>query len=166
MRKLSLLLAIALPVLINSCSSTIGNEEHKVENTINSDDKVEKQDEIKPEHLTLESFKEKVWNFEENPQEWVFKGETPAVIDFYAVWCRPCKMVAPIMDEMAKKYDGKVKIYKIDTDKEKELAGIFQIRSIPAVLFIPTKGQPIMQTGAMPRDSYIEIIEKELINKK
>ncbi|PLX03570.1 MAG: thioredoxin [Marinilabiliales bacterium] len=120
----------------------------------------------KPEYLTLESFKEKVWNFEENPEEWVYKGETPCVIDFYADWCKPCKMVAPIMDEMAQKYDGKVKIYKIDTDKERELATIFRIRSIPSVLFVPSEGKPSMKTGALPKESYIQIIDNELLKNK
>ncbi|MCK4637837.1 MAG: redoxin domain-containing protein, partial [Bacteroidales bacterium] len=109
-------------------------------------------------------FKEKVWNFEKNPQEWIYEGELPCVIDFYADWCKPCKMIAPIMEELAEKYDGKVKIYKIDTQKEKELARIFQIKSIPVVLFSPLEGRPIMQAGALPKDMYIKIIEENILN--
>lgn len=118
----------------------------------------------KPEHLTLETFKEKVFDFEAN-KEWKFKGEIPAIIDFYADWCGPCKRVAPIMEELAKEYDGKVKIYKIDTDKEKQLAGMFGIRSIPSILFVPVKGQPQMTTGAFPKENFIELI-KEILKVK
>lgn len=115
----------------------------------------------KPEHLTLETFKEKVFDFEAN-KEWKFKGEIPAIIDFYADWCGPCKRVAPIMEELAKEYDGKVKIYKIDTDKEKQLAGMFGIRSIPSILFIPVEGQPQMTTGALPKENFVEFINEIL----
>ncbi len=115
----------------------------------------------KPEHLTLESFKEKVFDFEVN-KEWKFKGEIPAIIDFYADWCGPCKRVAPIMEELAKEYDGKVKIYKIDTEVERELAGMFGIRSIPSILFIPMEDQPQMTTGALPKENFVQIIEEVL----
>ncbi len=169
MNKLVVFLVFLIPFGIISCSTSIGNQEHEVTN----DGKIlsitnEKEDAniTKPEYLTLETFKEKVWNFEENPEEWVYKGETPCVIDFYADWCKPCKMVAPIMDEMAQKYEGKVKIYKIDTDKERELASIFRIRSIPSVLFVPSEGKPSMKTGALPKESYIQIIDNELLKNK
>lgn len=166
MNKLSLIFVLVISFTLFSCTNTQGNQENnnivvkdkKTNNDNNSTDK-----KVKPEYLTYETFKEKVWDFESNPEEWIYKGEEPCVIDFYADWCKPCKMVAPIMDEMAEKYDGKVKIYKINTDKEKKLASVFRINSIPAVLFIPKDGQPMMQTGALPRDSYVEIIEKELL---
>ena len=115
----------------------------------------------KPEHLTLETFKEKVFDFEAN-KEWKFKGEIPAIIDFYADWCGPCKRVAPIMEELAIEYDGKVKIYKIDTEVERELAGMFGIKSIPSILFIPVEGQPQMTTGALPKENFVQIIEEVL----
>jgi thioredoxin len=167
MSKLNVFLGIIGAFVFFSCSTTVGNQEHKVtkEKQGTEISKKEERTTTKPEHLSLESFKEKVWNFEESPEEWKYKGETPCVIDFYADWCKPCKMVAPIMDEMSKKYEGKVKIYKINTDKERELASVFRIRSIPAVLFVPMKGKPSMQTGALPRDRYIEIIDKELLKK-
>ena len=117
--------------------------------------------EAKPEHLTLETFKEKVFDFEAN-KEWKFKGEIPAIIDFYADWCGPCKRVAPIMEELAKEYDGKVKIYKIDTEVERELAGMFGIRSIPSILFIPVEGQPQMTTGALPKENFVQMIKEVL----
>ena len=96
----------------------------------------------------------------------MYEGDEPCVIDFYADWCRPCKMVAPIMEDLAKKYNGKVKIYKINVDKEKQLASVFQIRSIPAVLFSPKEGKPMMQVGALPKDTYIKIIDENLLNNK
>jgi len=105
------------------------------------------------EFLTKESFKEKVFNFEVN-REWKYEGELPCLIDFYADWCGPCKMVAPILEELQKEYAGKVQIYKIDTEAERELAGMFGIQSIPSLLFVPTSGQPQMAQGALPKDTF------------
>ena len=121
---------------------------------------------ITPEHLTYNTFLKKVWNFEKHPREWVYEGDEPCVIDFYADWCGPCRRVAPIMEEMANKYKGKVKIYKVNVDKEGRLASVFQIRSIPAVLFIPKKGKPMMQVGLLPHDTYVQIINEELLHNK
>lgn len=115
------------------------------------------------ETLTLDSFKEKIFDYESNPQEWNFKGEIPAVIDFYADWCGPCRVVAPIMDELAEEYKNRVQFYKIDTEKEQQLAGMFGIQSIPSILFIPTKGKPQMAVGALPKETMVEAIEKELL---
>lgn len=105
------------------------------------------------EHLTAETFKQKVFNYETNT-EWKFEGDKPAVIDFYADWCAPCKMVAPILEELAKEYDGKINIYKVDTEAEQELAAVFGIRSIPSLLFIPLNDQPQMAMGALPKDTF------------
>lgn len=116
------------------------------------------------EHLTLESFKEKVFNYEDN-KEWKFEGNRPAVIDFYADWCGPCKMVAPIMEELSKEYEGKVDIYKVNTEDQQELSSMFGIKSIPSILFIPTEGQPSMAAGAMPKKAFKETIDKLLIQK-
>jgi thioredoxin 1 len=118
----------------------------------------------KPEHLTLETFKEKVFNFE-TKTEWNFKGEIPAIIDFFADWCAPCRQVAPIMEELAIEYEGKVKIYKIDTEDQKQLASIFGIRSIPSILFIPKDGQPQMSTGALPKTEFVKMIKEILVVK-
>ncbi len=105
------------------------------------------------EHLTMETFKTKVFDFEKNT-DWKFEGTRPAVIDFYADWCGPCRMVAPVLDELSKEYEGKLDIYKIDTEKERELAGMFGIRSIPSILFIPMDDKPQMAMGALPKDSF------------
>ncbi len=105
------------------------------------------------EHLTMETFKSKVFDFEKNT-EWKFEGDRPAVIDFYADWCGPCKMVAPILEELSKEYDGKIDIYKVDTEAQQELAGLFGIRSIPSILFIPLDEKPQMAAGALPKDTF------------
>jgi len=105
------------------------------------------------EFLTKETFLAKVFNYEKN-QEWKYEGDKPCIVDFYADWCGPCKMVAPILEELAAEYDGKLNIYKVDTEAEQELAAVFGIRSIPSLLFIPMTGQPQMATGALPKDTF------------
>lgn len=116
------------------------------------------------EHLTKETFIEKVFDFEKN-QEWKFEGQLPCIIDFYADWCGPCKMVAPILEELSKTYEGKINIYKVDTEAQQELAGAFGIRSIPSMLFVPMTGQPQMAVGALPKDSLIQAINDVLLKK-
>ena len=162
MKKVSLLTLLFSMIFIYSCGN---NGENNASASVN-DDSEEVVEAGKPEHLTYETFKEKVWDFEASPQEWVYKGTEPCIIDFYADWCRPCKMIAPIMAELAAEYDGKIKIYKIDTQNEQELAAVFQIRSIPAVLFSPKQGKPMMQTGAMSKEAYVKIIEEQLLGNQ
>jgi thioredoxin len=105
----------------------------------------------KVEFLNEETFKQKVFNFELN-KEWKFEGELPCLIDFYADWCGPCKMVAPILEELQNEYEGKINIYKINTEVERNLTGMFGIQSIPSLLFVPKSGQPQMSMGAMPKE--------------
>lgn len=112
--------------------------------------------------LTTEDFKKKVFDYTAN-QEWKYEGTLPAIIDFYADWCGPCKMVAPILEELSKEYAGKVIIYKVDTEAEAELSAVFAIRSIPTFLFIPVAGQPIMQPGALPKNVFEKVIEEHLV---
>ena len=100
--------------------------------------------------LTTEDFKKKVFNFEEN-QDWKYEGDLPCVVDFYADWCGPCKMLGPILDELADEYEGKLHVYKVDTDAEQELSAAFGIQSIPSLLFVPLEGQPQMAQGALPK---------------
>ena len=102
------------------------------------------------ENLTKETFLKKVFNFEEN-KEWKFEGNKPVLIDFYADWCGPCKTLAPILEQLSEEFEGKVDIYKIDTEAEQELAAAFGIRSIPSMLFCPMEGQPEMANGALPK---------------
>lgn len=105
------------------------------------------------EHLTNESFKQKVFNYEAN-KEWKFEGDKPCMIDFYANWCGPCKMAAPILEELSTEYDGKMNIYKVNTEEERELASAFGIQSIPSLLFVPLNGQPQMAMGALPKETF------------
>jgi thioredoxin len=117
------------------------------------------------EHLTKETFLQKVFNYEVN-KEWKFEGDLPCIIDFYADWCQPCKMVAPILEELSKEYEGKINIYKVDTEDQQELAAAFGIRSIPSMLFCPKDAQPQMAQGALPKESLKEAIEKVLLNQE
>ena len=111
----------------------------------------------KVEFLNEETFKAKVFDYEKN-QDWKFEGEVPCMIDFYADWCQPCKMVAPILDELQEEYGETIQIYKIDTEVERNLAGMFGIQSIPSLLFVPKEGQPQMAVGALPKESFEKAI--------
>jgi thioredoxin 1 len=113
------------------------------------------------EHLTKESFLNKVFNFEAN-KEWKYEGDKPCVIDFYADWCGPCKMVSPILEELADEFTGKMNVYKINTEEEQELAGAFGIRSIPSFLFVPLNGQPQMAVGALPKETFVKAFKEVL----
>lgn len=116
-------------------------------------------------HLTKAEFLEKIFDYENN-KEWNYKGTRPAMIDFYADWCGPCKMVAPVLEELSEEYEGKVDIYKIDTEAEQELAAVFGIRSIPSLLFIPVGDKPQMAQGALPKETLIEVINEVLLSEK
>jgi len=105
------------------------------------------------EHLTKETFLKKVFNYEVN-KEWKFEGDKPCLVDFYADWCGPCKMVAPVIEKLSEEYAGKIDFYKVDTDKESELAAVFGIRSIPSLLFVPREGQPQMALGALRKEDF------------
>ncbi len=113
------------------------------------------------EHLTNETFKKKVFNYDIN-KEWKFEGNRPAIIDFYADWCGPCKMVAPVLEELKKEYGDSLDIYKVNTDEERELSSVFGIQSIPSLLFIPLDGQPQMAMGALPKESFRRAIQEVL----
>ncbi|PLW92444.1 MAG: thioredoxin [Marinilabiliales bacterium] len=117
------------------------------------------------EHLSATTFKEKVFNYDVN-KEWKFEGDLPCIIDFYADWCQPCKMVAPVLEELQKEYEGKINIYKVDTEKEQELAMAFGIQSIPSLLFCPKDDKPQMAQGALPKQSFEQAIEEVLKVKK
>ena len=112
--------------------------------------------------MSMQDFKDKIFDFETG-EEWKFKGTEPAVIDFYADWCGPCKSVAPVLEQLSEEYEGKVEIYKIDTDKESELSQFFGIQSIPTFLFIPMNGKPMVQRGAVPKSAFKQVIEERLL---
>ncbi|MEN8203908.1 MAG: thioredoxin [Bacteroidota bacterium] len=116
---------------------------------------------MKLEHLTNETFKEKIFNYE-NSKEWKFEGETPAIIDFYADWCSPCKIIAPILEELKEEYGDKLDIFKVNTEEQRELSSVFGIQSIPSLLFIPKEGQPQMAMGALPKETFKQAISEVL----
>jgi thioredoxin 1 len=113
------------------------------------------------EQLTKDTFKEKIYDFETN-SEWQYKGDLPAIIDFYADWCGPCKMVAPVLTELAGEYEGRINVYKVNTDQEPDLSGAFGIQSIPSILFIPMGEKPQMAAGALPKEAFKNIIKDVL----
>ena len=115
--------------------------------------------------LTKADFLTKVANYETNPTEWKYLGDKPALIDFYASWCGPCKALAPVLEELAAEYGDSIYIYKVNTEEEQELAAAFGIRSIPTLLFIPTSGKPQIAQGALPKASLKEAIDQVLLNK-
>lgn len=117
------------------------------------------------QHLTKAEFLKKVANYEANPDSWQFLGDKPCIVDFYATWCGPCKMIAPILEELAAEYAGKIDIYKIDTDKEQDLAAAFGIRSIPTLLFCPVGEAPQLAQGAMGKADFKKAIEEVLLKK-
>jgi len=114
-------------------------------------------------HLTTDDFKEKVFDYTKN-SDWNYQGNLPAIIDFYADWCGPCKMVAPVLEELSEEYKDQINIYKVDTEVEQELASVFGIRSIPSILFIPKNDKPQMSMGALPKTTFKEVIDKVLLN--
>ncbi len=172
----SSIFAVILIMLVVSLSSC-GNKKVKIDKTTDTQDTENVVDDNKKTEgnnntvsqesgevyqMTSAEFKEKVFNYD-GAAEWNYVGDLPCVIDFYADWCKPCKMVAPIMEELAKEYKGKVVFYKVDVDKEGELSSVFGIESIPSILFCPQSGtQPEMSTGAMSKENYIEAIERVL----
>ncbi|MFW5700907.1 MAG: thioredoxin [Cyclobacteriaceae bacterium] len=159
------LLSIGISSCSNSESKSLENIDQMAYYTNNKEirSKTEKS-ETTMEHLTKETFQEKVFNYEKN-KEWQYEGDVPCIIDFYADWCGPCKMIAPILEELSKEYEGKIKIYKVDTEKEQELAAVFGIRSIPSILFVPKKGEPQMAMGALPKQSLEKAINEILLTE-
>lgn len=115
-------------------------------------------------YLTTEEFKARIFDYTTNT-EWLYKGDQPCVIDFYTTWCGPCKRLAPIMEELSQTYCDQVKFYKVDTERERELAGVFRINSIPQVLYIPKEGQPMLLKGLYPKENIVEIIDEFLLKK-
>lgn len=116
-------------------------------------------------HITKAEFLEKVWNFEKNPNEFVYEGTVPCIVDFYATWCGPCKRLAPILDEIQQEYGNQIVIYKVDTGVERDLAAFFGVQSIPTIMWCPMQGRPSITKGFIPKENLVTIIDKELLGK-
>lgn len=158
-KKLALILAI--PVMFYACNN---NSSSTTNNSESSETKKTEAETPKAlvANLTSDEFKSLIYDYEKNPNEWVFKGTKPVVIDFYADWCRPCKTIAPILEELAQEYSGKVNFYRVNIDNEAELAQAFNITSIPVVIFSGTKGKPQGTMGAYPKEEYKKYIDSVL----
>ena len=161
--KIKFLIVSVLSVIVISACSSSGKENNQKVNSQQTENKMQTQ--TKTIHLTKAEFLTKVANYEQNPSEWVYLGDKPCLIDFYADWCAPCKMVAPILEELAEEYEDEIYIYKVDTEAEQELAGAFGIRSIPSFLFCPMGEQPQMAQGALPKDGFKQAINEVLLKK-
>ena len=148
----SIMSAFAIVLATTACAGNGGENKKSNEPT-------------KEDHKMEAEFLKKVYDFEANPNDWKFEGKRPAIVDFYATWCGPCKALHPVLEELSKEYSGKVDIYQIDVDQEKELAAAFGIRSIPTLLLIPMKEEPRITQGALPKDQLKKAIDEFLLKQ-
>lgn len=147
---------ISFVLLLVSCSASAKQEKEETKNNAQGEVVV----------LNKADFLSKVYNYEKNKDKWVYEGSKPCIIDFYADWCGPCKKVAPILQELAGQYKSDIIVYKINVDKEKELAAAFGIQSIPTFLFIPINGKPQLAQGVLPKEEFVKVIDSFLLEKK
>ena len=176
MKKIFYIIVIALSVIMISCGGAKKTETNDAsaetsqvaEETTLTNDSVRASSAVinTPIHLTTAEFKKLVMNYDSNPNEWKYLGDKPAIIDFWATWCPPCKVIAPILDDLAKDYAGQIYIYKVDVDKEPQLASAFGIQSIPTLLFVPLTGDPKAEVGAIPKETFKERIDNFMLAKK
>lgn len=155
MKKTIILLAIGFTLLFSNCNAGNPAKTNNNANSSTSGDVIV---------LTNEIFKQKIFNYEKN-KEWKYEGNLPVIIDFYASWCGPCRILSPRVEEIAKQYAGKIVVYKVDTDAEQILAQSMGISSLPTLLFIPVKGQPKASMGAVPKESLVKAINEVLLVK-
>lgn len=165
MKKTALIL-IATIVFLSSCNNKTEAQQKTIKTEINNNTNNKKTTNMKTVHLTKAEFLAKVANYEANPTEWKYLGDKPCIIDFYATWCGPCKAIAPVLEELAAEYGNDIYIYKVDVDKEEELAAAFSIRSVPTILFVPMSGAPQMVQGGLPKATFKQAIEEVLLVKK
>ena len=152
------LISIAMTVAgLTSCSGNSQQAKSVVKKQVLTQQNAKK---MNVHELTAETFKQKVMNYDIHPNEWIFEGSRPAIIDFYATWCGPCKQTAPIVEKLAEDYAGRIDVYKVDVDQQQELAAFFGVQSIPTILFIPKEGTPQRVSGAMPRSGFDEAIKQ------
>ena len=168
MKKIVLTLAAAALIIVSACGN---QKQSNAENKEVSGTSVNAGNSVNSEKLTKEMFVQKVWDYTKTPNEWKYLGTKPAIIDFYADWCGPCKIASPILDEIGSEFEGKVVIYKINTDQERELAQVFGITGIPAFLYVPITGKPVMMSGIGrskedTKKMFVDNIEKYFSVKK
>lgn len=163
--KKSLLLSFLIIgfIAFASCKGKADNQ--ATTDSTPSGQQVEAQSAEGPIHLSKTEFLKKVADYESNPKAWNYLGDKPAIIDFYADWCGPCKVVAPLLDQLSKEYAGQIYVYKINVDKEPDLAGAFGIQSIPTIWFVPMKGDPKIVQGALPKEQLEEYVKSVLLKK-
>lgn len=161
--KTSLYILLTSAITFSACTHNKKTENNSQIQTVSkTDDTAKASADGNVTYLSTADFRLKIMDYTVHQTEWVFEGERPAVIDFYTTWCGPCKMMAPIVEETAKAYAGKVDFYKVDIEKEQELAQTFGIQSIPTFLFIPAKGKPTMQMGAMSKETFEKMVDENL----
>lgn len=168
MKKIAFILAVAV-ISLQSCNPSQAKSNSGENNTTPAETVAQIGNEGGSVKLTKEKFLKEVWDYQSSPQEWKYKGDKPALIDFYADWCGPCRIASPILEEISKEYAGKIVVYKIDTQVERELASVFGISGIPAFLYIPMKGKPTMASGIArskeeTKKMFQENIEKLLLS--
>ncbi len=161
-----MIVAVAAIVFIAGCAANANNNVNRNETSINKMENNNKEKKVmKTIMLTKEDFLKKVVDYEKDSENWNYLGDKPALIDFYAPWCGPCRSLAPVLEELAAEYDGEIYIYKVNTDEEQELAAVFGIRSIPTLVFAPMKGDPRIAQGALPKAQLKKMIDEVLLNK-
>lgn len=167
MNKRILSVMLVASIALFGCNSSNGNGQTIDGEPVTTASKSTSGDESgKVIQMDKAMFIQKVFNYEANPDKWVFEGDKPVIIDFYADWCGPCKKIAPIMVQLAEEYKDQIIIYKVDTEKERELAQVFAIKSIPSILFIPADGQPQMTMGALPKAEFEKMVKTILLKQE
>lgn len=160
-----------LAAIMASCSGNKENKNNDSDSTANENTETTETGSAfstegngKVVYLNTENFVKHIFDFR-NEKEWKYKSSTPCVVDFYADWCKPCKLVAPIMDDLAAEYKGEIQFYKVNTDLEQEVANAFGIQSIPSIMMCPVEGKPVMTTGALPKSEYERMIKEVIFSK-
>lgn len=155
------LVTILSVLLLTSCGGT--NKDKRDNKNLDVTQETETDDKSLVKNIDYKYFLKNIWNLEKHPDSFAYQGKLPCMIDFYADWCGPCRKVAPIMEELAQKYEDKIIVYKVDVDKEQKLPTIFKVKNIPTVFFFPIDGQPLSQVGALSKEEYQNLINKHLI---